>query len=100
MLVRAEPRAGEGVNDTAAQKLNRHTGVVFTRAHARYFFEVVAAALRIPGDVLVAVLGLQNPPGTTDDGKGLLLVEKLLHGGPASVPLATSRTRSLRSHLR
>ena len=87
MLVQAEPRAGEGVNDTAVQKLNRHTGVVFTRAHARYFFEVVAAALRIPGDVLVKVLGIQNPPGNTDDGKGLLLVEKLLHGGPSSVPL-------------
>ena len=48
MLVRAEPRAGEGVNDTAAQAVQRHTGIVFTRAHARYFFEVIAAALRIP----------------------------------------------------
>ena len=80
MLVRADPRAGGRADETAAQAVQRHAGIVFTRAHARYFFEVVAAALRIPEEVLTAVVGRHNPPGSSDDGAGLVLVEKLLHG--------------------
>ena len=34
----------------------------------------------IPEGVLLAVLGRHNPPGTSDDGTGLVLIEKLLHG--------------------
>lgn len=80
MLVRADPRAGGRADETAAQAVQRHAGIMFTRAHARYFFEVVAAALRIPEEVLTAVVGRHNPPGSSDDGAGLVLVEKLLHG--------------------
>ena len=80
MLVRADPRAGGRADETAAQAVQRHTGIIFTRAHARYFFEVVAAALRIPEGVLTAVVGRHNPPGSSEDGAGLVLVEKLLHG--------------------
>ena len=80
MISKAEPRAGDSAEETIAQKVERHTGVLFTRVHARYFFEVVATSLGIPCPVLDTVLGVTNSAGATNDGQGLLLVEKLLHG--------------------
>ena len=80
MISKAEPRAGDSAEESIAQKVERHTGVLFTRVHARYFFEVVATSLGIPCPVLDAVLGVTNSAGATNDGQGLLLVEKLLHG--------------------
>lgn len=80
LIVRAEPRAGDAATDTIQQKVEKHTGVVFSRAHARFFYEVVATSLGIPFPVLDAVLGVTNSAGAMNDGAGLLLVEKLLHG--------------------
>ena len=74
MISKAEPRAGDPAEETIAQKVERHTGVLFTRVHARYFFEVVATSLGIPCLVLDAVLGVTNSAGAMHDGQGLLLV--------------------------
>ena len=35
LIVRAEPRAGDAATDTIQQKVEKHTGVVFSRAHVR-----------------------------------------------------------------
>jgi hypothetical protein len=80
LIVRAEPRSGVAAASTIHQKVEKHTGVLFSRAHARFFYEVVATSLGIPFPVLDAVLGVTNSAGAMNDGAGLLLVEKLLHG--------------------
>mgnify|MGYP001021117472 CR=1 FL=1 len=64
LIVRAEPRSGNAAADTIHQKVEKHTGVLFSRAHARFFYEVAATSLGIPFPVLDAVLGsriLQEP---------------------------------------
>jgi hypothetical protein len=52
-LPRASPPGDE--KETKSQEVRRHTGVIFTRVHARFLYEVVAPALGIPRDVLTAV---------------------------------------------
>ena len=49
-LPRASPPGDE--KETKSQEVRRHTGVIFTRVHARFLYEVVAPALGIPRDVL------------------------------------------------
>ena len=83
IIVEALPRTppgDAGRPETKAQEVRRHTGVIFTRVHARLLYEVVAPALGIPREVLTAVFGATNSAGRVQDDGGLLKVESLLHG--------------------
>ena len=77
-LPRASPPGDE--KESKSQEVRRHTGVIFTRVHARFLYEVVAPALGIPRDVLTAVFGASNSAGRANDDHGLIKVESLLHG--------------------
>jgi hypothetical protein len=77
-LPRTSPPGDE--KETKSQEVRRHTGVIFTRVHARFLYEVVAPALGIPRDVLTAVFGASNSAGRANDDHGLIKVESLLHG--------------------
>ena len=93
IIVRSEPcegRGGEGGGGTKQQDARRHTGVLFSRLHARFLYEVVAPSLGIPMAVLEAVLGSANPAGRPKDEPGLICAEAFLHaqddGGSADRP--------------
>ena len=93
IIVRSEPcegRGGEGGGGTKQQDARRHTGVLFSRLHARFLYEVVAPSLGIPMAVLEAVLGSANPAGRSKDEPGLICAEAFLHaedeGGSADRP--------------
>ena len=91
IIVRSETcegRGGEGGGGTKQQDARRHTGVLFSRLHARFLYEVVAPSLGIPMAVLEAVLGSANPAGRPKDEPGLICAEAFLHdeGGSADRP--------------
>lgn len=92
IIVRSEPceEAPVDHSETKQQEARRHTGVLFSRLHARFLYEVVAPSLGIPMAVLEAVLGSANPAGRPKDEPGLICAEAFLHaqddGGSADRP--------------
>jgi len=92
IIVQSEPREEAPVDhtETKQQEARRHTGVLFSRLHARFLYEVVAPSLGIPMAVLEAVLGSANPAGRPKDEPALICAEAFLHaedeGGSADRP--------------